>query len=52
MSQQLKYSKNQVELNNYGNLIVDQNQKTNLDGVYGAGDVCVKELRQVVTAVS
>ncbi len=44
--------KNQVELNNYGNLIVDQNQKTNLDGVYGAGDVCVKELRQVVTAVS
>lgn len=29
-----------------------KNQKTNLDGVYGAGDVCVKELRQVVTAVS
>lgn len=44
--------KNQVKLNEYGNLIVDQNQKTNLDGVYGAGDVCVKELRQVVTAVS
>lgn len=44
--------KDQVELNKFGNLIVDQNQKTNLDGVYGAGDVCVKELRQVVTAVS
>lgn len=44
--------KDQVKLNETHNLIVDQNQKTNLDGVYGAGDVCVKELRQVVTAVS
>lgn len=35
-----------------GYLITDINQKTNLDGVYGAGDVCVKNLRQVVTAVS
>lgn len=44
--------KDQLKLNETKNLIVDQNQKTNLDGVYGAGDVCVKELRQVVTAVS
>lgn len=44
--------KDQVKLNETNNLVVDQNQKTNLDGVYGAGDVCVKELRQVVTAVS
>lgn len=44
--------KDQVKLNETNNLIVDQNQKTNLDGVYGAGDVCAKELRQVVTAVS
>ena len=29
-----------------------QNQKTNKEGIYGAGDVCIKELRQVVTAVS
>lgn len=35
-----------------GYLLTDSNQKTNLDGVYAAGDVCVKELRQVVTAVS
>lgn len=41
-----------VALNEEGYLITDQNQKTNLDGVYGAGDVCVKNLRQVVTAVS
>ena len=44
--------KDQVECNPAGNLITDINQKTSLDGVYGAGDVCVKNLRQVVTAVS
>lgn len=44
--------KNQIELSKSNNIIVDQNQKTNLEGVYGAGDVCLKELRQVVTAVS
>ncbi len=35
-----------------GYIVTDKNQKTNIDGVYGAGDVCVKDLRQVVTAVS
>lgn len=44
--------KDQVSCNEYGNLITDMKQKTSLDGVYGAGDVCVKDLRQVVTAVS
>ena len=39
-------------MNETKNLIVDSNQKTNIDGVYGAGDICVKQLRQVVTAVS
>jgi len=43
---------NIIEKNAQGYLITDINQKTNLDGVYGAGDVCVKNLRQVVTAVS
>ena len=47
-----KLFKDQVECNQFGNLITDKNQKTNIDGVYGAGDVCVKDLRQVVTAVS
>ena len=41
-----------VECDEQGYLITDGNQKTNLDGVYGAGDVCIKNLRQVVTAVS
>nr|WP_065548429.1 FAD-dependent oxidoreductase [Enterocloster clostridioformis] len=34
-----------------GYIITDSGQKTNVDGVYGAGDVCIKNLRQVVTAV-
>lgn len=42
----------QVELNSQGYVVTDRNQKTNLDGVYAAGDICVKNLRQVVTAVS
>lgn len=41
-----------IALDSQGYLITDENRKTNLDGVYGAGDVCVKNLRQVVTAVS
>lgn len=44
--------KNHVELDRQGYVITDDNLKTNVDGVYGAGDVCVKTLRQVVTAVS
>lgn len=41
-----------VALNEQGYIITDVNQKTNLAGVYAAGDVCIKNLRQVVTAVS
>lgn len=41
-----------VALDAAGYIPTDRNQKTNLEGVYAAGDVCVKNLRQVVTAVS
>lgn len=44
--------KEQLELNEFGYLLTDRYQKTNIDGVYGAGDICEKDLRQVVTAVS
>lgn len=47
-----KVFEKQVTLTKFGNVITDMNQKTNIDGVYGAGDVCEKNLRQVVTAVS
>ncbi len=41
-----------VERNEQGYLITDINRQTNIAGVFAAGDVCVKNLRQVVTAVS
>ncbi len=41
-----------VELNEQGYIITDASQKTSVDGVYAAGDVCIKPLRQVVTATS
>lgn len=41
-----------VKRDGQGYLITDENKKTSLDGVYAAGDVCIKNLRQVVTAVS
>lgn len=44
--------KDTLELNQAGYLLTDRHQRTNLDGVYGAGDICEKDLRQVVTAVS
>nr|WP_294574003.1 FAD-dependent oxidoreductase [uncultured Anaerostipes sp.] len=44
--------KNKLKLAEGGYLLTDINQKTSIDGVYGAGDICVKNLRQVVTAVS
>ena len=44
--------KGTVELNEQGYIITDASQKTSADGVYAAGDVCIKPLRQVVTATS
>lgn len=40
-----------ADINEQGYVITDRNQKTSVDGLYAAGDVCVKSLRQVVTAV-
>lgn len=40
-----------VELNEQGYVVTDRSQKTGVDGLYAAGDVCIKPLRQVVTAV-
>ena len=38
-------------LNEQGYVVTDRDQKTAVEGLYAAGDVCVKNLRQVVTAV-
>lgn len=40
-----------AEVDERGYIITDSNQKTSVDGLYAAGDICVKKLRQVVTAV-
>ena len=39
-----------VELTEQGYIVTDASQRTNAEGVYAAGDVCIKPLRQVVTA--
>lgn len=41
-----------VNLNEQGYVITDNNRKTNINGLYVAGDICEKNLHQVVTAVS
>ncbi len=41
-----------VKLDNQGFIITDENMKTSVNGIYAAGDIRAKFLRQVVTAVS
>lgn len=44
--------KGQIEVDANGYIVTDRCQKTSADGVYAAGDICIKPLRQVVTAVA
>ncbi len=44
------FIKDVVKLNEYGYVITDSSQRTTVAGVYAAGDVCIKPLRQIVTA--
>lgn len=44
--------KEKVDLDSQGYVITDENKSTNIEGVFAAGDLCVKNLRQVVTATS
>ena len=46
-----KLVKGLAELNEQGYILTDESMKTSVDGLYAAGDVRVKALRQVVTAV-
>lgn len=41
-----------IRLDPKGYVLTDGEQKTTVDGVYAAGDLCVKFLRQVVTATA
>lgn len=40
-----------AECDAQGYVVTDRSQKTTCEGLYAAGDVCIKPLRQVVTAV-
>ena len=44
--------KDQLELDKAGYIVADETTKTNIPGVFAAGDVRTKALRQVVTAVA
>jgi thioredoxin reductase (NADPH) len=44
--------KDLVELDGQGYVVTDGNHKTSIDGVYAAGDLCIKTLRQMVTAAA
>lgn len=41
-----------AKLNEQGYVITDESQRTSAEGLYAAGDICIKPLRQVVTATS
>ncbi len=47
-----EYFNDHIELNKWGEIIVDSQMKTNIDGVFAAGDCIVKKYRQVTTAVA
>lgn len=44
--------KNLAELDNNGYIVADESGKTSIDGLFAAGDVRTKELRQIITACS
>ncbi len=46
------FLQNAVKLDGNGYIIADESTKTNVEGVFAAGDVRTKALRQIVTAVS
>ncbi|MBQ3499386.1 MAG: thioredoxin-disulfide reductase [Clostridia bacterium] len=43
---------NEIELDSNGYIIADETTKTNIDGVFAAGDIRTKALRQVITAAA
>lgn len=45
------FLENIIELDN-GSILVDTNMTTNIDGVFAAGDIIKKNLRQIVTATN
>lgn len=46
-----EFLRDKVILNKWGEIVVDKDMSTNVDGVYAAGDSTAKRFRQVTTAV-
>lgn len=44
--------KGKIKMTKDGYIKTDANMQTNIPGVYGAGDICDKHIRQIVTATS
>ena len=44
--------KDQITLDSYGYIVADESTMTNIEGVFAAGDIRTKALRQVITAAS
>jgi thioredoxin reductase (NADPH) len=42
----------ELEVNEQGYILTDAGMRTKVDGIYAAGDIRIKELRQLVTAVA
>lgn len=47
-----EYARNAIDMDEKGYILADETGATNIPGVYAAGDVRTKQLRQVVTAVA
>jgi len=46
------FLKGKLELNNWNYIVVNRKMETEIPGVFAAGDVCEKEVRQITTAVA
>jgi thioredoxin reductase (NADPH) len=47
-----EFIKGKIALNNWGEIVVNTDMSTNIEGVYAAGDSIAKRYRQVTTAVA
>jgi thioredoxin reductase (NADPH) len=47
-----EFVKDLVELDDYGYIIAGEDGKTNVEGIFAAGDIRTKQLRQIITAAA